>query len=75
MRSARAADELDELRDAAPGEATFVPALAAVAARCVHGTLLITQLQTRGKPARAAAEWWRGFRDRADARGMVQFSE
>lgn len=78
VRSAHAAaagGEPDELRDAAPGEATYVPALAAVAARCGHGTLLITRLQTRGKPVRGAAEWWRGFRDRADARGMVQFSE
>ena len=62
------------LRDAPPGAATFVPALEALAVRCADASvLLVTHIQTRGKPTRSASEWWRGFRDRADAHGRLHF--
>lgn len=68
--------DLGAVRDAPPGAATYIPALDALAVRCAGASvLLVAAIQTRGKPARSASEWWRGFRDRADPQGFVHFSE
>lgn len=61
--------------DGAPGMAVYSPALHAVVVRCASDddVMLLLQLQTKGKPIRSAEEWWRGFHDRADAGGRIQW--
>ncbi|WFD08012.1 hypothetical protein MVES1_003381 [Malassezia vespertilionis] len=66
--------------DARPGHATYAPELDAVVVRCTmadtrESVFAIKKLQTQGKPARNAAEWWRGFSDRADTHGRILFAE
>ena len=58
----------------APGQGTFVESWGALAVQTIDGLYLVTHLQTQGKPRRTAEEWWRGFRDRAEADGRVQFA-
>lgn len=67
--SCAAAAALDQ-----PGQAIYDGALAAVVFKTQQGYFAATNLQTSGKPKRAAQAWWMGFRDRADEHGRLQFT-
>ena len=56
-----------------PGHAVFLPQEQTLALQTLSGVYGATRIQTRGKPVRSAADWWRGFRDRADAHGHIHF--
>ena len=56
-----------------PGHAIFLPQEQTLALQTLSGVYGATRIQTRGKPVRSAADWWRGFRDRADAHGHIHF--
>ncbi|WFD31227.1 methionyl-tRNA formyltransferase [Malassezia sp. CBS 17886] len=62
-----------------PGTAVFSDALDALVIACLPGgdgtepLALATRLQTCGKPARNARDWWNAYRDRADEFGRLHF--
>lgn len=56
-----------------PGHAVYLPKEQILALQTLSGVYGATRIQTRGKPVRSAADWWRGFRDRADAQGHIHF--
>lgn len=57
-----------------PGQACFLPDQQVLALQTTSGVYGATRLQARGKPARTAPEWWRGFKDRANQEGRLQFA-
>lgn len=64
----------------APGTAVYSSHLRAVVVRCLSApdgaeqVLRVSHLQSQSKPTREAAEWWRGYQDRADKAGRVRFA-
>ena len=57
-----------------PGQGVYVSHGGFLAFKTISGMYGITRIQTRGKPARLSQDWWRGFRDRADDQGRIQFA-
>ena len=64
----------------APGTAVYSSSLRAVVVRCLSApdgaeqVLRVSHLQSQSKPTREAADWWRGYQDRADKAGRVRFA-
>lgn len=56
------------------GDAVYAAEHDALVVRCIDDAYIaVRRIQSKGKPARSASEWWLGFRDRADERGCVHF--